>query len=93
MSNHRDIRHDLEPDLEAGERRALLRMAERLQDERPLPSASFRGDLGRQLAMTRDRRPAAPTRLRTAIATYVSSGSLLMAIAALGVAGAGPFAA
>jgi len=36
---------------------------------------------------------APPRRLRLLIAAYAGSGVLLLAIAAIGVAGAGPFAA
>ncbi len=40
MSGGRDIRADLEP----GAAEELVRLAERLERERPVPSAAFRGD-------------------------------------------------
>jgi hypothetical protein len=85
VSADRDIRADLEP----GAPEELIRLAERLEDERPLPSAAFRGDLRRRLlaAETSHRRPA---RLRLLIAGYASAGCALLLIAAASVAGMGP---
>lgn len=62
-----------------------------LHDSRPVPRAAFRGELRRRLTATR--RPPAPKRLGLLIAGYAGSGSLLLAIAAIGLAGAGPLAA
>ena len=45
MNTNRDIRSDLEP----GTPEELIRLAERLDHERPVPSAAFRGDLRRRL--------------------------------------------
>jgi hypothetical protein len=68
-------------------------LGERLDAERPVPRALFRGELRRQLLESLGARPARPRRLRLLIAAYGGSGLLLLAIAAIGVAGAGPFAA
>lgn len=92
MTNRYDIARDLEPNLNANEREGLLAVAERLVQERPLPAASFRGDLGRRLARGEHRRLVAPRRLRLAIASYLGSGALLLAVPAIGIFGAGPFA-
>lgn len=84
MSSPRDIRDDLEPG--AGE--DLVRLAERLRDERPIPSPVFRGELGRRLA--RQRQSRLSTRVaRRLIAAYATAGTALMAIAALGASGHG----
>jgi len=84
----RDIRTDLEPDAPE----ELIRLAERLERERPVPSAAFRGDLRRRLLAggATHRRPA---RLRLLITGYASAGSALLLIAAASAAGAGPLGA
>jgi hypothetical protein len=64
----------------------------RLETERPVPRAAFRGDLRRALLAGAERRPAAPQRLRLMIAVFAGSGSVLLAIAAIGLTGAGPLA-
>jgi hypothetical protein len=92
MTDPHDIRADLDPSLDPAEREKLVLLAARLREERPLPAASFRGDLLRRLQRRRQR-SIAPVRLRRMVAAYTSSGSLLLAIAAIGVGGAGPFAA
>lgn len=63
----------------------------RLERARPVPRAAFRGELRRRLLAG----PAAarPRGLRLLIAGYVTSGALLLVIAAIGVAGTGPLAA
>ena len=87
MSQRRDIRSDLEP----GIPEELVTMAERLEHERPVPGASFRGDLRRHLlgAQTHSR----PERLRLLIAGYAGAGSLLLLAGAASVAGIGPLGA
>lgn len=87
MSPDRDVRADLEPDA-PGE---IVRLAERLERQRPVPAAGFRGDLRRQLLAGDATRPR-PARLRLLIGTYASAGSLLLAVAAMGVSGIGPLA-
>jgi len=63
----------------------------RLEASRPVPRAAFRGELRRRLLQ--NRAPARPPRLRLMIAAYAGSGFALLAIAAIGVAGAGPLGA
>ena len=62
----------------------------RLERERPVPRAAFRGELRRRLSA--DDRGPSPSRLRIWIGAYALSGVLLLSVAAAGVAGAGPLA-
>jgi hypothetical protein len=73
--------HDLDP------------IVRRLETERPVPRAAFRGELGRELRARMDATPARPHRLRLLIATYAGSGTFLLAVAAVGLAGVGPLSA
>lgn len=68
-------------------------LAERLRDERPVPAPGFRGSLRRHLLGAQENRAARPQRLRLLVALYAGSGLGLLALAAIGVAGAGPLAA
>lgn len=65
----------------------------RLLENRALPSAGFRSHLRTHLLAGLNTRTARPARLRLMIAAYAGSGFLLLLVAALGVAGAGPLAA
>ena len=65
----------------------------RLESERPVPRAAFRGELRRRLASRARVRPEAPRHLRLAITAYAGSGLVLLAIAAVGLAGIGPLSA
>ena len=76
--------NDIEPDLDG--------IAERLRTERPIPRAGFRAELRSQLLASVGRQPSAPRRLRLLIAAYAGSGTALLAVVAVGVAGGGPFA-
>lgn len=91
MTDPRDISADLDPGLSAAERTELLAVGELLQRSRPAPRAAFRGELGRSLKTVEA--PPRPPRLGLQIAAYSAAGCLLLAVAAAGVAGAGPFAA
>ncbi len=86
MSNFNGIRDDLGPDATDD----IVSLAERLHDARPVPSAAFRGELGRRLASQPPR--LALSRLRLLIATYAASGLVLLVLGAVGAAGHGPFA-
>jgi hypothetical protein len=86
---------DFEPGLSAGERADLTAIGDRIQADRPVPHATFRGDL-RRLLIERtpsSRRRAASERWRVLTATYSALGALLLAVAAIGLVGVGPFAA
>ena len=69
----------------------LARLANRLERERPVPAAAFRGDLRRQLINTR-RATASPKRLWVWVSAYAGTGAALLLVAGLGVLGGGPFA-
>jgi hypothetical protein len=91
MSDH--DRHDLDPDLTPVERARLRATAERLERDRPLPRPAFRGDLRRSLLAPRRVPAGAAGRWRVLVATYSGLGALLLAVAAVGLAGVGPFGA
>lgn len=88
MTNGRDIRDDLEP----GAPEHLVRLAERLERERPVPSAGFRGELRRHL-LTAGGAYSRPARLRLLITGYAGAGSALLLVGAASAAGLGPLGA
>jgi hypothetical protein len=91
MTREADIRADLDPDLQAPEAASLLAVADRLDRERPVPRPSWRGDTGRYLTSELETtRHARPRRFRLLVAGYAGSGAVLLAVALIGVAGAGP---
>lgn len=95
MQTPDEIRSDLPPDLEPAERDALLALGLHLQAVRPVPAPTFRGELGRRLlGASASRRPRAttPRAVRALAAVYVTTGALLLSVAALGLTGAGPLA-
>jgi hypothetical protein len=88
MNADGDIRGDLEPDAPD----ELVRLAERLQRQRPVPAAGFRGELRRQL-LAGAALQGRPRRLRALIAGFATAGSLLLLVGALSAAGVGPLGA
>ena len=70
-------------------------LAGRLKYERAVPSAAFRGTLKRHLIgpETRSPRRSRPRNLRVLVSAYAGSGILLLAVAAIGLAGIGPLSA
>lgn len=81
-----------------GERGDTIEIEHRLEASRPVPRAEFRGELRRHLlthAGTASRPARVPSQLRARllITAYAGSGALLIAIAAIGIAGVGPLAA
>jgi len=87
MSDARDIRDDLEP----GAPEELIRLAERFEQARPVPSAAFRGDLRRRLLAGRLALPhPRPARLRLLIGGYAGAGSMLLLAGAASAGGLGP---
>lgn len=88
MSTGRDIRADLE----AGAPEELISLAERLEHERPVPSAAFRGALRRRLLAGEASHPR-PARLRLLISAYASAGCVLLVLGAASAAGMGPLGA
>jgi hypothetical protein len=85
------MRRELRNDLEPHDADALVPLGERLLAQRTVPRAAFRGDLRRRLAGG-SRRAERPRLLWARVASSLASGLLLLAIAAAGVAGSGPFA-
>jgi hypothetical protein len=78
--------HDYETDPELDD------VAARLGAERAVPSGAFRGELKRQLLADGQPQLARPD-LRRVITAYAGGGAALIAIAAVGLVGVGPFAA
>jgi hypothetical protein len=60
-------------------------LSERLRIARPVPSAGFRGALGRRLAERDSGYGPRPERLRLMVAGYLGAGGLLIALAAVGL--------
>jgi hypothetical protein len=78
----------LDPKMGPAERKRLLETARLLERDRPVPRPAFRGELARRL---RARSPS-PQRLRLLIGAYAGAGLALLAVVAVGLAGAGPLA-
>ncbi|MFN8164266.1 MAG: hypothetical protein U0R26_10670 [Solirubrobacterales bacterium] len=93
MDRFDDNELDLGPGLDPGERESLIALAERLERERPVVAPRFRGELRRSLIGRLEGRGKAPDRLRALILANGLSGTVMLAVAALGVAGIGPLAA
>lgn len=62
----------------------------RLRERRPAPSGRFTRRL-RDRLLERDAQARRPARLWLLVFAYVCSGAVLLLLAALGAAGAGPF--
>jgi hypothetical protein len=80
-----DIHGDLPPDLDPLERDHLATLGARLQSQRPVPAAAFRGELRRRIVTLPGSR-----RVRRQAAILFACGCALLGVAAIGVAGAGP---
>jgi hypothetical protein len=93
MTEPRDSEQSLDPALLSRESAELVDLGRRLEQERPVPPAGFRGALRRQLLEAAGRQPSRPPHLGLRIAAYAGSGIALLVIAAFGVGGAGPLAA
>jgi hypothetical protein len=92
MTDPRELDSILPPE----QRDDLVRLSEQLEADRPIPSPGFRGNLRRRLLGTPSqprRQPSgAAARFRIWAVGYTAVGALCLAIAAIGVAGVGPFA-
>lgn len=75
------------------EDRDLIEITNRLEAERPVPRAAFRGDLRRRLVAMRPSRQTTRQRAWALIGAYAASGTALLAVAAIGLAGVGPLSA
>jgi hypothetical protein len=93
LSDQRDTDPLFDAALEPRKRERLAAVARRLEAERPVPRAVFRAALGRRLRQRLERHRAPSRRLGVLIAAFAGSGSCLLLVAALGVAGAGPLSA
>jgi hypothetical protein len=62
-------------------------MIEELEVNRPVPTAGFRGTLGRHLAARDAGYGPRPERLRLIVLVYLTTGALLLVIAVLEAAG------
>ena len=72
------------------ENRPIEDFEDKLLDERPRPTPAFRSEVRSRLLTGARNRPA---QVRALIFSYATGGALLLAVAALGVAGSGPLAA
>jgi hypothetical protein len=86
-----ELRFDRAPVRE--EEPELDQIARRLEEGRPTPRSAFRQELRRTLLEATERRSARVRRPRVLVAAYAWSGTVLLAVAALGIAGVGPLAA
>ena len=73
--------------------REVYELDRRLERERPVPRAGFRAGLRASLLREAGRRKLQRGKLRLRVAAYAGAGLSLLAVVALGVAGAGPLAA
>jgi hypothetical protein len=81
---------DIEAGVTADERAVLASIAERIEHDRPVPAASFRGDLRRRLDASGLGMPALRRR-RLALCCLIGGGAML-GLAAIGLTGLGPLA-
>jgi hypothetical protein len=85
-----DFENDLEPKLEAEEHSELITLALRLTENRPVPRLGLRSAIRSRLLSQGE---VARSRVGALIFGYATSGAALLAIAAVGLVGVGPFAA
>jgi hypothetical protein len=90
MTSHEQ---DFGPTPSTKEREALALLGDRLERERPVPNAGFRGELRRLLLAPPHRSRSLAGHYRLWAASYVGAGAICLAVAAIGLAGGGPFAA
>ena len=63
------------------------KLAERLASQRPVPTAGFRGTLGRHLVAIDPGYGPRPERLRCSVSGYITAGTLLITLGALQATG------
>jgi hypothetical protein len=81
---------DIEAGVTADERAMLASVAAQIERERPVPAASFRGDLRRRLEGSARGMPA--RRRRQFALSCLIGGVGMLALAAVGLTGLGPLA-
>jgi hypothetical protein len=84
--------HELDPLFAPEERRDVAQLSERLEQERPIPAPTFRGELRRRLLSGRQRQGLGAVRFVPWAVGYTSAGVVCLAVAAIGLVGIGPFA-
>jgi hypothetical protein len=82
---------DFDPGLSREDREALRWIAAYLTHERPIPAATFRGELERKLARHHGRRMRTIATRRLAVST-LAAGATLLIVAGLGLGHIGPLA-
>jgi hypothetical protein len=88
------FRDDLEPDVSAAERGRLWDVAQLLTSKRPDPRPALRAALRERLAAATSHGAAARSgALWLRIVALAVSGSVLLGVVVVGLAGGGPFAA
>jgi hypothetical protein len=83
---------ELRPYVDRAEAEAIDQVGDRLAASCPVLRPAYRSQLRAHLASLSEAQPWRPRRLKLAVFAYVGSGLFLLAIAAIGVAGSGPFA-
>jgi hypothetical protein len=93
MTPQGPISRELQPYVDQHESELIERVGQRLMEERPAPPARFEAELRSRLAaLANTPGSMGPRRLALAVAVNVSAGFVLLAVAAAGLAGAGPLA-
>jgi hypothetical protein len=85
-----DFETDLEGHLDDRERESLSELAVRITEQRPVPSPGWRSAMRARLL---GGSTAPRSRVAAMVFGYAASGAVLLAVAAIGLLGAGPFAA
>jgi hypothetical protein len=77
--------------VDSSEAASINATGEQLTAQRPIPGAGFRAELhARLVALDAHRHASRPKNLRALVAAYGFSGAACLALAALGLTGAGP---
>ena len=87
-----DFFQELRPYVDQAEAEDTNELAERLERGRPVPRAGFRAELKAHLVDAERQRPVAwrPKHLGRLVAGYCGAGSLMLAVAGIGLTGTGP---
>jgi len=88
----RPVSDELRPYVTRADAAAIDETADRLREARAVPSPAFRAELKSRLVELDGRGTFGwrPKNLKATVAAYALSGSALLAVAAIGVAGSGP---
>ncbi len=83
---------ELRPYVDRGEMAEIDALGDHLEADKPIPRAGFRAQLRARLIELRDSAPIRPARFKVMVGAYGAAGILMLAVAALGIAGSGPLA-